>query len=419
MTAVETASVEAIQRRTLRVLAAGQVLGGLGVGSGIAVGGLIAEDVSGSTALSGLAQTSTVLGAAVMALPMARLMSARGRRPGLLLGYLVALAGAVLIVAGSVVEVFALVLVGCVMLGSGSATNLQSRYAAADLATHEHRARALATIIWATTVGVVLGPNLTGPGGALARSLGLPELAGPLLFSTVAFAIAAAVIAVALRPDPLLLARHTRGLDPAAVAPPTPSFAGTVRAVTASRSASLALVAVALAHTVMVSVMVMTPVHMRHEGATLRIVGIVISFHVAGMYAFSPLVGWLTDRLGRVPVILFGQLVLIAAVVVSGGVPGDAHVGLGIGLLLLGLGWSFSLVAGSTLLSESVADAVRPGVQGTSDFVMNGCGAVGGALAGVVVAGPGYGALNALAGLLVCPVLALVLVVRRRPAAVA
>ena len=404
--------VAALQRRTVRVLAAAQVLGGVGVGSGISVGGLIAEDVSGSTALSGLAQTAAVLGAAVAALPMSRLMSARGRRPGLLAGYVVALLGALVVVLGADAGVFALVLLGSALLGSGTATNLQSRYAATDLAVQEHRARALATVVWATTVGVVVGPNLTGPGATVGGWFGVPDLAGPLLFSTVAFGAAGLVIALGLRPDPLLLARQAAGAADGRSAP-SPSFAESMGAVARSRPATLALVAIALAHTVMTSVMVMTPVHMRHEGATLEVVGFVISAHVAGMFAFSPVAGWLADRFGRVWVLVLGQLLLVAAVVVSGGVPGHAHAALGVGLFLLGLGWSCALVAGSTLLSESVDDRVRPGVQGAADFVMGTCGAAGGALAGVVVAGPGYGVLNGIAGLLVLPVLALVLGVRR------
>jgi MFS family permease len=398
---LETADLT--QRRTIRVLVAGQVLGGVGVGSGIAVGGLIAEEVSGSTALSGLAQTATVLGAALAALPMARLMSARGRRPGLVTGYAVALTGAVLVVLASVIRSFPLVLLGTTMLGSGTATNLQARYTATDLAPAEHRARALSTVVWATTVGVVLGPNLVGPGGRLAAAVGLPSLAGPLLFSAAAFSVAGVVVLAALRPDPLLEARRRLGVD-SAVRRRHASFADSVRAVVGSRRAVLGLSAIALGHTVMVSVMVMTPLHMRHEGAELRVVGLVISVHVAGMYALSPLVGWLADRLGRVAVILLGQAVLLLAVAVAGSAAGHDHTALGVGLFLLGLGWSCALVAGSTLLSESVAEEARPGVQGTSDFVMGLCGAAGGALAGVVVGGPGYGVLNALAGLLVVPV---------------
>ena len=406
------APVDRAQRRTVRVLAVSQVLGGIGVGSGIAVGGLIAEDVSGSTALSGLSQTASVLGAAFAALPMARLMSALGRRPGLLAGYAVATLGAVVVVTGAQIGSFLVVLLGATLFGSGTATNLQARYAATDLAVAATRARALATVVWATTVGVVLGPNLTGPGGDLARTVGLPPLAGPFLFSVAAFAVAGVLVTVGLRPDPLLEARRRLGVDPA-VRTHHASVRDALRAVSRSRGATLGLTAIALSHTVMVSVMVMTPVHMRHEGATLRIVGLVISVHVAGMYALSPVVGWLADRFGRIAVVVLGQAILVVAVLVAGTADGHAHGVLGLGLFLLGLGWSCALVGGSTLLSESVDVEVRPGVQGAADFVMGLCGAVGGALAGVVVGGPGYGVLNAFAGVLVLPVLVAAAVARR------
>lgn len=407
-----------VQRRTLWVLAGAQVFGGLGVGSGITVAGLIAEDVSGSTSLAGLAQTATVLGAAAAALPMARLMSARGRRPGLVAGYLVAIAGAVLVVTGSATESFSLVLLGAVMLGSSTATNLQSRYAATDLAPAASRARALSTVVWATTVGVVLGPNLAGPGGTLARSVGLPPLSGPLLFSMAAFVVSAGLLFVGLRPDPLLEARRLHGVATGEVmATRHGSLADALRAVRRSRLATLGIVTIALAHTVMVSVMVMTPVHLRHHDATLRVIGLVISVHVAGMFAASPLVGWLTDRFGRLPVVLLAQVLLVAAIAIGGTAPGRAHSTVAVALLLLGLGWSCALVAGSTLLSETVAAEARPGVQGAADFVMGMCGAAGGAFAGVVVAGPGYGGLNALAGLLVIPVVVLVARARGRTTA--
>lgn len=406
-----------VQRRTLWVLAGAQVFGGLGVGSAITVGGLIAEDVSGSTSLSGLAQTATVLGAAAAALPMARLMSARGRRPGLVAGYGVAMLGAVAVVVGSKAASFPLVLIGAMLLGSGTATNLQSRYAATDLALAAHRARALSTVVWATTVGVVLGPNLAGPGGAVARSVGLPPLAGPVLLSIAAFVVAAGLLFLGLRPDPLLEARrlHGEASGEVSVVPPHASLVDALSVIRRSPLAVLGIVTIALGHTVMVSVMVMTPVHLRHHDASLRIIGLVISVHVAGMFALAPVVGWLTDRLGRLPVVLLAQVLLVAAVAVGGTAAAHAHTVIAVALLLLGLGWSCALVSGSTLLSESVPDDARPSVQGAADFVMGMSGAAGGALAGAVVAGPGYGALNALAGLLVLPVVVLVVRSRARP----
>jgi MFS family permease len=393
-----------VQRKTLRVLSAAQVLGGVGVGSAIAVGGLLAEDVSGSTELSGLTQTASVLGGAVAALPMARLMSRHGRRPGLVAGYVVAASGAVLMTAGAVLESFPLVLAGGLLLGSGTATNLQSRYAAADLADVAHRARALSVVVWATTIGVVLGPNLTGPGASVARALDLPVLTGPLLFSLVAFLVASVLLWVLLRPDPLLVARGIAS-DAGEEEHRHRSLAEALRVIRATPPALLAVLAVAVAHTVMVMVMVMTPVHMRHEGAELEVVGIVISVHVAGMYALSPVVGWLSDRAGRVAVLVLGNVVLLCAVLVAG--RAQSHAVLGVGLVLLGVGWSCGLVAGSTLLSESVPVGSRASVQGAADFTMGMCGAVGGALAGVVIGLTGYGTLNALAGALALPMLVL------------
>lgn len=398
-----------VQRRTVTVLATSQMLGGIGVASGIAVGGLLAEQVSGSTALSGLASTATVLGAALVAMPLARLTATTGRRRGLTVGWGLGAVGAGTVLAGAVLALFPLLLGGMLLFGAATAANLQARFAATDLAVPAARARSLGLVVWATTVGAVLGPNLTGPGARTAALLGLPDLAGPFVFSVAAFTLGALVIAVLLRPDPLLLARATRGAEVEISAPPRVRAALTV--VRRSPRATLGLAAVVLAHTVMVAVMTMTPVHMSHGGAALTVVGLVISGHIAGMYALSPLVGWAADRLGRVPVLLGGQVVLLAALGLSG-LASDSPAALGGGLFLLGLGWSGALVAGSTLLSEAVPVAHRPGVQGTSDLLMNLAGAGGGAASGVLLGWVGYGGLAAVATVLLVPVP--VLALRRR-----
>jgi MFS family permease len=406
---------EQVQRRTVRTLVGSQVLGGVGVASGLAVGGLLAKDISGSTALSGLALTMSVLGAALAALPMSRLMIRSGRRPGLVAGYVAGVVGAVLVVVASVLEWFPLVLVGSTLFGASTAANLQARYAATDLAAPQHRGRALSTVVWATTIGAVLGPNFTGPGAKVAEWLGLPDLAGPYVFSLVAFAAAAALLAVTLRPDPLLESRRVLGT--VVTESRHSSLRAGLEAIRRSPQAVLGLAAVALAQTTMVSVMVMTPVHMRDGGVELNIVGFVISVHIAGMYALAPVAGWLSDRVGRVSVIIIGQVFLLLAVLFAGNAGVHDTSSLGVGLFLLGLGWSCALVAGSTLLAESVQVAARPLAQGAADFVMNICGAVGGAVAGVALDLVGYGGLNALAALLVVPVVVLVLTVPRVPSA--
>jgi MFS family permease len=402
-------------------LVGSQVLGGGGVCSGIAVGGLLAEQVSASTSLAGLAQTGTVLGAALLALPLARAAEAAGRRPALAAGYGLGLAGAVLAVVAGVASSFPLLLAAMLLFGGGTASGLQARYAATDAATAATRGRALSVVVWATTLGAVAGPNLAGVGGRFGASVGVPSLAGPFLFSVAAFAAAAAVVLLLLRPDPLPAARGTGSgagsgggsarARPAGAA--RPRLAETLRVVAALPRARLGICAVAAAHAVMVGVMVMTPVHLGHAGASLQVVGVVISLHVAGMYAASPLMGWLSDRAGRVPTIGVGVATLAAALGVAAAADAGQHGLVGVALTLLGLGWSACLVAGSTLLTESVPDRVRTSVQGVSDLAMGLAAALAGALAGPMLAAGGYRFLALAAGGLLVPVVLLAASARR------
>ncbi|MEV0282096.1 MFS transporter [Streptomyces sp. NPDC050610] len=397
----------AVQRRTVKVLMSAQVVAGIGMGSMLSSGGLLVEHLTGSEGAAGLATTMTTLGAALLSVPLAALSRARGRRSGLGLGWLIAAAGALTVLAAARLGWFPLMLAGMLLVGSGTAANLQSRYAAADLATSATRARSLSLVVWSTTVGSVLGPNLSGPGEAVARVLGVPEAAGTFVFSVAAFVAGWAVIRLRLRPDPLLLAA---GRDAAAVAGPAvrqPAFfarMSTAMRHVATRPAALTgLIALVIGHAVMVSVMTMTPVHLAHHGASLSVVGFTISLHIAGMYALSPLVGWAADRLGRVPVILLGQAFYVVATLLAG-TSGGSRWAVTAGLFLLGVGWSCATVAGSTLLTESIDAAHRSEVQGVSDTLMNLVGAAGGALSGGLVALVGYGGLNAAAAVLVLPV---------------
>jgi MFS family permease len=394
-----------LQQRTVRVLAAAQVLAGIGVASGIAVGALLAADL-GTESLSGLASASAVIGAALIALPVAQLMNARGRRLGLLVAYAVGITGALLTITGALVGMFSVALVGMVLTGGGTAAGLQSRYAATDLAAPEHRGRALGTVVWATTVGSVLGPNLVQPMGDLAISIGVPRLAGPYMLTAAAFAAAAAVIGLFLRPDPLLVARReTARLSGTfeVLRPPTRSLRASLSDIIQAPSASVGLLAMAGGHAVMIGVMAMTPIHLQHGGASLGIIGLVISGHIGGMYIASPLVGVLSDRFGHHRVIVGGTLILLAAVGIAGTASEYDSTRIALGLFLLGLGWSCTLVAGSTLLTESVDSEVRPTVQGAADLVMGIAGASAGVLSGVVVGLGSYGLLTAIAALLVAP----------------
>ncbi|WP_414169633.1 MFS transporter [Streptoverticillium reticulum] len=402
----------AVQRRTLRVLMSAQVVAGVGMGSMISSGGLLVEHLSGSQATAGLATTLATLGAALLSVPLAALSRARGRRTGLGAGWLIAAAGALTVPLAAGAGLLPVTLLGMLLIGAASAANLQSRYAATDLAEPRARAGALSLVVWSTTLGSVLGPNLSGPGAVLARPLGLPDAAGTFVFSVVAFLLGWLIIHTGLRPDPLLLAQEQEQPAPSAPHERKEGFAARMRTalrhVAASPAALTGLAALVLGHAVMVSVMTMTPVHLAHEGASLSIVGLTVSLHVAGMYALSPLVGRAADRFGRVPVILLGQVVYVAATLLAG-TAGNRQWAVAAGLFLLGAGWSCATVAGSTLLSESVDAAHRPEVQGMSDTLMNLVGAAGGALSGALTAVYGYGGLNAAAAVLALPVGALAL----------
>jgi len=421
-TASTTLDRAAVQRRTVSVLSAGVAIGGLGVTVGITVGGLLAREVAGSDAAAGLGQTASVLGAALVAVPMAAASVRWGRRAGLALGYGVAVLGAVVVVGAAALSSLPLLLAGLFLFGAATSSGLQARYAAADLAEPEHRGRALSTVVWATTVGSVLGPNLAEPGDALGRSLGLPDLGGAFVLSVGAFAVVALGALLLLRPDPLLLARRLAvGTGPAGP-PPRTGTAAALRAVWATPGGRLGLTAVVVSHAVMVGLMVMTPVHMgtghsgSAEGTTLRVIGLVISVHVAGMYLFSPLVGWLADRAGRPATVALGGVLLLLAAVVAGTAPGGAAVQLGIGLFLLGLGWSCGLVAGSTLVTESVAASLRPTAQGATDLLMGLGAAVAGAVGGPLLAGGGFGLVAVVSALLVVPLGVVWAAGRRAPA---
>ncbi|WP_234332113.1 MFS transporter [Streptomyces sp. NRRL S-87] len=401
----------ALRRRTSAVLVTSQILGGLGVPIGITLAPVLATEVSGSEAMSGLAPTASVTGTALLSLPLAALMTARGRRPGLVLAYLIGAVGGALVVLAAAIGSFPLMLVGMAGFGAASSANLQARFAAADLAEPDRRARAISTVVWATTIGAVLGPNLSAPASRTFAGTSIPEKAGPFLWASAIFLVAAVLMAVLLRPDPLLTARALAGS--AGQQADERSLRAGFRAVAASPRARLALVTIAVSHTAMVSIMVMTPVDLGHHGADLELVGLVISGHIAGMYAFSPVWGWLADRIGRLSVIgLAAGLIALAALLA--GTAGAHHGQTAAGLFLLGLGWSAGLVSGSALLTDSVPQAARAAVQGLSDLTSSACAGLGGAAAGVIVSVAGYGWLTAVGAALLLPMAGLALATSRR-----
>jgi MFS family permease len=423
----ESSQVATVQKRAVRVLVLAQVVGGVGAGIAGATAPLLAQAVTGSASLAGIGRTAIAFGAAGTAIPLAAAASRFGRRRSLTLGWLTASAGGLALVLASTSRSVPVLIIGMLAFGAGTATALQNRYAAVDLAPARHRARDLSIVVWATTVGTVIGPNLGTPGAWLASAVGLPRLAGGFLIGAASAVAAASVSWAWLRPDPLLLVReHARwpqeaggsvprasgaAAGPAsAVAQPAVVRRTRVREVAAlvasSKPALFGMTAVVVAQAVMTAVMTMSPVFMNGDGATLTVVGISVSLHIAGMYALSPLVGRLADRVGQLQVIIIAQLLFIAAAV-FGALPGRSLLVAAVGLVLLGVAWSFAFVAGSAVIAGAFTDpADRTAVQGTTDMLMNLVAAFAAALAGPVMTGTGYGGLNILAAVPALPVLA-------------
>jgi MFS family permease len=389
----------AAQRRILTVLVVSQILSGAGLAAGITVGALLAQDMLDSTGLAGLPSALFTAGSALAAVAVGRISQARGRRPGLAVGYLAGAVGAAAVIAAAVADNAPLLFVALFVYGAGTATNLQARYAGADLAAPAHRGRAVSTVLVATTLGGVIGPNLAAPTGDLAAALDVPRLAGPFLLAGAAYALAALVLAVWLRPDPLLLART---LDRQGTATPEqPAGPGTRRA----PGVVLGALIMILTQLVMVAVMTMTPVHMQHHGHGTAAAGLVIAIHVGAMYLPSPLTGWLVDRFGRLPIAAASGVTLLAAGVLAATAPGDSVAPLALALALLGLGWNFGLVSGTAIITDAVPLANRARTQGLVDVSIAIAGATGGLASGAVVAAASYPALALAGGVLSLAVL--------------
>jgi MFS family permease len=382
----------ALQRRVLRVLTAGQIVGAAALGVAVTVGAFVVQDILGDeTPWGGIAAATVTTGTAVMAQVLSRLMSRRGRRPGLQLGYTLAAAGGVIAAVGAERGWLVVFILGLFIYGNGQASNLLARYAATDLADPDQRGRAMSHVVFASTFGAVFGPLLITPAQDAGEWLGLNRYTGPWLFSAVCFALAAINTAVRLRPDPLVVA----GGAPAPAGRSGPPLRHSAHVIGASPGAGLAIAAMAVSQATMVAVMTMTPVHMKLHGHE-SLSPYVISAHIGGMFAFSPLVGRYIDRRGSLVAIQVGAAILVTATVLASAA-GVSEWLLFPSLWALGLGWNFGLLGGSALLIEAVPPTERVGVQGTADLTMAMCGAVAGFSSGFIRRAVGYHVLADLA----------------------
>jgi len=388
----ETLDREQIQRRTLWVLSVSVALTTAAAAAAFAAAAVLGEDLTGSEVLGSLAAAGLTIGTAAGAVPLARAMDARGRGPGFRVGLLVAGGGGALVMLSAIVELYPLLLAGALLIGVGNAVALAARFAAADLAAPGQRGRAIGYVVWAATLGAVLGPAAgLGGGGFVAELVGLPRLAGVYAFVAISLVFAAQVVNRFLHPDPLLLARKRSGLG---ADPKGASIREGLSGILAAPLAQIGAGALVVAHVVMIAIMTVTPLHLHDGEGGLTIIGLVISIHILGMYALSPVVGWLSDRVGALPVIVAGGIILITAAEIAAASAPQDHAKIFGGLFLLGLGWNFELVASSSIITTAVMPERRVAAQGLTDLVMNAFGAAAGIGAGFVIGLQGFDVLG-------------------------
>ncbi|GAA2844141.1 putative MFS family arabinose efflux permease [Leucobacter komagatae] len=391
------ADIAGIQRRTLAVVVMSQVLGGAGLAAGITVGALLAQDMLGSEGLAGLPAALFTLGSALAAMLVGRITQRWGRRLGLGFGFAAGGLGAIGVVAAAALGNAPLLFAALFVYGSGTATNLQARYAGTDLAPSNRRATAVSIAMVSTTLGAVAGPNLVEPLGGLAEGLGLPSLSGPFLLAAVAYLAASAALLALLRPDPYLLARGIEAVRQREQGAGGEAPAATPRV---GMGAYVGAVVMVVTQISMVAIMTMTPVHMRAHHHGLGAVGLVIGLHVGAMYLPSLVTGRLVDRWGRTQMAVLSGITLLAAGVIAALAPGDSVGLLIVALVLLGFGWNFGLISGTALVVDATVPANRPRTQGAIDVFIALGGAVGGALSGVLMAATSFVTLSIIGGLL-------------------
>lgn len=379
------------QPAVLRTLITAQVFSGAGLAAGVTVGALLARDMLGSDSLAGLPSALFTIGSAGAAVLVGRVSNTRGRRSGLGLGYSAGALGAAVVVLAAAIDSVALLLPALLVYGAGTATNLQARYAGADLAAPHRRARAVSTVLVATTVGAVIGPNVVSLMGDLAEDLDLPRLAGPFLLAAVAYALAGAILLARLRPDPLLLARARATETGTSPHDGSDSQEDGDRV---GRAVVLGGTTMVVAQLVMVAIMTMTPIHMEHHGHGLSATGAVISAHIAGMYLPSPLSGRLVDRFGGRRIALASGATLALAGLLAASVPDAGVVGLAVALAVLGVGWNLGLVSGTTIVTDALPLSRRARTQGSVDLCVALAGAGAGLGSGALVAATSYPTLS-------------------------
>jgi len=391
--------VRKLYRRTLWIVVLSQIFGGAGLAAGVTVGALLAQDMLGTDRFAGAPVALFTLGSAAAALIIGRLSQRFSRRTGLASGFLAGGIGAIGVVIAALSDNVFLLFVSLLIYGAGTATNLQARYAGTDLATVKQRGTAISIALVSTTFGAFAGPNLIGVMGRFAESIGIPALAGPFILAAAAYSLAGVVLLIFLHPDPLLVSKalteHQQGL-----VVDTADSETLVETPVNKKGVVLGAAVMVLTQLIMFAIMTMTPIHMGHYGHDLGDVGLVISIHIAAMYLPSIVTGVLVDKLGRIVMSIAAGVTFMAAGIVAALAPSDSLFVLIVALALLGLGWNFGLISGTTLLVDSTHPSTRAKTQGTVDVLVALAGATGGGISGMVMAQSSYAIMSLGGGFL-------------------
>ncbi|NLI68339.1 MAG: MFS transporter [Bacilli bacterium] len=388
--------IEKLYKRTLKIVVISQTFGGAGLAAGITVGALIAQDMLGSTSYAGLPAALFTLGSALAAYLVGRISQQLGRRLGLSFGFLAGAIGALGVIIATVIQNAWLLFFALFIYGAGTSTNLQVRYAGADLAKPKQRATAISIAMVATTLGAVFGPNMVTPMGKVAQLFNIPPLAGPFILAALAYSLAGMTLFFFLKPDPFLVAKtldaQRKQKRASATSESEIEFDGTPE-----RSGAIvgALVLV-LSHIVMVAIMTMTPVHMQEHGTGLTAVGVVIGLHIAAMYLPSIITGRLVDAIGRSKMVIASGVTLAISGLMAAYAPGGSLFWMAFALILLGLGWNFGLISGTAIIVDSTTMGNRAKTQGAADVFVALGGTAGSLLSGVIVAQSSYAVLGFL-----------------------
>jgi len=379
------------QRRTVATLFTTQSLFSAATIAAFTLASIVAADLSGQDSLAGVPSTVLMLGRAAAAYPVGALMDRAGRRTGFTVGFIVAGLGLLLSALAVDWGSFLFFCAGSLLLGAGRSASEQGRFVAAEVYPQGQRARVMGILIFAGTIGSVGGPLLVVPATHLAEGLSLRVDAGPYLLGAILMGLATLVVFSLLRPDPKVLGALLEKRENAGRPTPVQTSTRPLRQIFAQDSVRVALAAMVIGQLVMTLLMVITPLHMRHNNQTTAAISGVIMAHTMGMFGLSALTGWLIDRLGRAPMIILGALVLASAALLA---PLSTDIPLlAMSLFLLGLGWNFCFIAGSSLLSDALKSQERGRVQGASEALVALASGVGSLGAGGVFAAGGMGAV--------------------------